>query len=69
MKDHVGRDFAKDERDEEDGGDDVVLDTLEVQVNGHTFDLGISYVKSAIGTRAKSIAHIPMFVLSKYAIR
>lgn len=49
VKDHVGRNFAEDEGDEEDGGDDVVLDTLEVQVISHAFNLCISYIKSAIG--------------------
>lgn len=43
MEDHVGGDFAEDKGNEEDGGDDVVLDALEVQVNSHALNLGISY--------------------------
>jgi hypothetical protein len=48
VKDHVGRDFAEDEGDEEDSGDYVVPDALEVQVVSHAFDLCISYHKSVI---------------------
>lgn len=43
VKDHVGRNLAKYKGNEEDGGDDVVLNALEVQVISHSFNLCISY--------------------------
>ncbi|KAI6774820.1 hypothetical protein HG530_001578 [Fusarium avenaceum] len=44
VEDHVRGDFAEDKGDEEDGGDDVVLNTLEVQVICHSLDLCVTNV-------------------------
>jgi hypothetical protein len=44
VKDHIRRDFAEDERNEEDGSDNVVFDALEVQVIRHSLNLCVSNV-------------------------